>query len=255
MFTKGTVQDRLSRCFQLDRYETSNEGIHIMRLSDEAKALFLLNKGMPIVGLIHKETKLIVLALCIPKKVSLDLNDEGEATSGRFISDNCVMNKKDLDEVNALLKQGYVPRIAYTASSQFDEISAHQFLFKQKCESTKKSDWGGFALTLNSTEQLDYTFVSGAFNSPPGKRLQGSKLSQELIHEVIKQTAELGFEPKNTVITEGILPSLETGTFINSPSRQATPPRWLFQKHGINPCVPGERGIDEGNTTPKTPRY
>ena len=224
-----------------------------MRLSDEAKALFLLNKGMPIVGLIHKETKLIVLALCIPKKVSLDLNDEGEATSGRFISDNCVMNKEDLDEVNALLKQGYVPRIAYTASSPFDEISAHQFLFKQKCESTKKSDWGGFALTLNSTEQLDYTFVSGAFNSPPGKRVQGSKLSQELIDEVKKQTAELGFVPKNTAITEGILPSRQTGEFKNSPSRQATPPRGLFNP-SRDPEIDQVNSVPDGSSTPKRPR-
>ncbi len=253
MLIKSTAKDQLSRRFQLGRYETSNEGIHIMHLSEADKALFLLNKGVPIVGLIHKQTKRIVLALCIPKKVSLELNKEGEATSGRFVSDSCVMNEEDLYGVNALLKQGYVPRMAYTSSSPFDEISAHQFLFKQKCVTTKPSEWGGFALTLNSSEQLDYTFVSGAFNSPSGQRLQGAKLSQELIDEVIKQTAELGFEPKNTAITEGILPSPQTGEFKNSPSRQATPPRGLF-----NPSR--ARGIDQvnsvpdGSSTPKRPR-
>jgi len=42
--------------------------------------------------------------------------------------------------LNALLKTGYMPRLAQ--SSEFDKKSSHEFLFEQKCKSTRKSDWG-----------------------------------------------------------------------------------------------------------------
>lgn len=197
-----------------------------MPLNEDARTLFFLYKDKPIVGLIHKNTRVIVLAPCIPQKVSLTLNNEGEAISGRFIKNNFVVthevNPDELLQFNALLKENHVPRLAYT--EEFDEKSAHELLFEQKCKSTKKSEWGGFALKLDSLGHLNYTFVSGAFNSPTSKRIKGAKLSQELIDEVKKQTVDLVVKSENSEINENTLLTSQTGEpFSSSPCGLTTP--------------------------------
>ncbi|HBI22222.1 MAG TPA: hypothetical protein DDY37_06540 [Legionella sp.] len=194
-----------------------------MPLSDDARTTVFANRHKPIVGLIHKETKAIVLAPCIPEKVSLELDETGLASSGTFIMDDAI-DADALEKVNALLKQGHVPRIACNCTSPFEEISAHQFLFKRKCPATRPSEWGGFTLAVDASNRLEHTFVSGAFNSPPGKRIQGALLSPELINEVKKQTAELGFESKNTEIQEEVFDLSQTGESCSSPLRCVTPP-------------------------------
>lgn len=83
-----------------------------------------------------------------------------------------------------------MPRLANAPDGE--QVSAHQFLFSQKCGSTSQSSWGGFSLKLDSsTSRLEFSFVSGAFNSSPGKRVKGAELSTELIAEVVEQTAVL----------------------------------------------------------------
>ena len=163
-----------------------------MPLSEQTKELFFSNRGKPIVGLINKKTETIVLAPCITEKVNLNLNDEGEAESGIFITNSFVegrpINAEQLKQFNLLLKNGHVPRLAKSPS--IDDRSSHQFLFEQQCKSTKSSEWGGFTVTLECSGKLIYSFVSGAFNSPPGKRIKGAELSQDLIDKVETQMSE-----------------------------------------------------------------
>ena len=179
-----------------------------MPLNEQSKDLLFSNKGKPIVGLIHKEKKTIVLAPCIPQKIYLDLNDAGEALSGMFISDNDVaarpINEDELNYFNSLLKLNHVPRLAGT--SNFDHKSSHEFLFEQKCNSTKQSEWGGFSVTLDFSGKLSYTFVSGAFNSPLGERIKGAELAQDLIYEVIKQISDVVIAPTDTAIASSSSP-------------------------------------------------
>lgn len=175
-----------------------------MPISNEEKELFLSHKGQPIVGLIHKENNTIVFAPCIPQKVRLQLDENGNAISGTLMRDNLenmtATNDNDNDEsldlnyINSLLKQNYVPRIVDMLHDATSDVkSAHEFLFEQKCGLTNKSEWGGFALTLNALNELEYEFSSGAFNSgASSKRIQGAQLSSELIKQVIKETAVLG---------------------------------------------------------------
>lgn len=168
-----------------------------MPLSEQAKEIFFSNQGKPIVGLIHKKTKIIVLAPCIPERVNLMLNDAGEAESGIFISDSYVkgqpISENQLTRFNLLLKKGHLPRLA--SSPTIDNRSSHQFLFDQQCQSTKPFEWGGFTVILDCSGRLNYIFVSGAFNSPPGKRITGAELSDELIDDVITQMSQYVIEP------------------------------------------------------------
>ncbi|HBB52411.1 MAG TPA: hypothetical protein DCZ80_00740 [Legionellales bacterium] len=159
-----------------------------MPLSKEEKKLFLMHQDKPLVGLIHKETKEIVLAPCITPKVCLNFNPDGKAISGTYMEDQNDIQMEELEKFNDLIQKGYVPRLAYI--SEFIEKSAHEFLFEQKCSSTRKSEWGGFAVQVNSSGSLEYQFVSGAFNSPKGKRVKGALLSEDLISEVLRQFNE-----------------------------------------------------------------
>ena len=207
-----------------------------MELSDEAKALCGLYKAVPIVGLIHKKTKMIVLAPCMPQKVILELNEAGEASSGVFKKDRSLLSSPQVAECNALLKKGYLPRVVYRPNSELEEISSHQLLFQQKCALTASSDWGGFTLTFDSLEQqYYYTFVSGAFNSPGGKREQGARLSPELQTEVMRQTAVLVDKPQHTSPTPQEVVSLP-GIGLFAPQ---TPPR-------KRPCMRAE--LNNGST-------
>ena len=105
------------------------------------------------------------------------------------MEDENKINMAELEIFNDLIKNAHVPRLAYI--SEFTEKSAHEFLFDQKCQSTKKSEWGGFAVSVNSSGALEHQFVSGAFNSPKGKRIKGALLSEDLISEVIQQFSDL----------------------------------------------------------------
>ena len=131
-------------------------------MTEEQKAFVLSHKDKPIVGLIHKDSKEIILAPCIPKKVCLYLNDAGEASGGYLMKDGSAIDSAQLDEFNALLKKNHLPRLARIGSS-IKEISAHEFLFTQKGGSTERSQWGGFTLELTSSDELKYTFASGCF--------------------------------------------------------------------------------------------
>ncbi len=182
-----------------------------MPLSEKEQQLFSMYQNQPLVGLIHKQTKTIVLAPCITPKVCLNFNPEGKAISGTFMADQNPINTEDLEKFNDLIEKGYVPRLAYI--SEFTEKSAHEFLFDQKCLSTRKSEWGGFAVQVNASGELEHQFVSGAFNSPKGKRVKGALLSEELISEVTRQFAAL--MPSTTV----------TAAAPQTPSRFETPPR------------------------------
>ncbi|MDF1827834.1 MAG: hypothetical protein P1U39_06100 [Legionellaceae bacterium] len=155
------------------------------------KELVCSHKGKPMVGLIHKQNSKIVFAPCIPQKVSLELDENGAAQSGTHMSDGTAINGKQLGDINALLEQNHVPRMAVTCTSPDDDKSSHQLLFKQKCRQTRPSEWGGFALRLNDSNKIEYAFVSGAFNSGPGKRIKGACLSQDLIDKVVQETTVL----------------------------------------------------------------
>ena len=197
-----------------------------MELSDEAKVLCVVYKAVPIVGLIHKETKSIVLAPCMLQKVILELNDAGEAISGCLKGYDSSLSDNELADCNALLKKGYVPRVVYAPKEPFEEISAHQLLFQEKCQSTASSDWGGFTLTFDSSgQQCDYTFVSGAFNSPRGKREQGAILCRELQLEVRRQTAVLMDKPQDTQAHQDFVSPPRTGSFFASSADLTRSPR------------------------------
>ena len=173
-----------------------------MPLSESEKNLFLMHKDKPLVGLIHKETKNIVLAACIPPKVCLKLDSEGQALEGFFMENKNKINMDELERLNDLIKNAHVPRLAYI--SEFTEKSAHEFLFEQKCQFTKKSEWGGFAVSVNSSGALEHQFVSGAFNSPKGKRQRGALLSEDLISEVIQQFSDLMPSASHASVSEEI---------------------------------------------------
>jgi hypothetical protein len=196
-----------------------------MPIDSVEKELVCSHKDNPMVGLIHKQNSTIVFAPCIPQKVSLQLNKEGAAQSGIHMSDGTAINDEQLGDINVLLKQNYVPRMAVTCTSPYDDKSAHQLLFKQKCGQTRVSEWGGFALTLDASDRLEYTFVSGAFNSDrPGKRIKGASLSQDLIDKVVQETAVLGqpkhveSEPSEALSQAGVTTCFETPP----PKRQRT---------------------------------
>jgi len=173
-----------------------------MPLSESEKSFFLMHKNKPLVGLIHKETKNIVLAACIPPKVFLNFDSEGQAVYGVFAENKNNITPDELKKINGLIKNGHVPRLAYI--SDFTEKSAHEFLFEQKCQSTKKSEWGGFAVSVNSSGVLEHQFVSGAFNSTQGKRKRGALLSEDLISEVIQQFSDLMPSTSHVSVSEEI---------------------------------------------------
>jgi hypothetical protein len=173
-----------------------------MPLSEAEKSFFLMHKDKPLVGLIHKETKNIVLAACIPPKVFLNFDSEGQAVSGFFMENKNKIDIDDLQRFNDLIKNAHVPRLA--CISEFSEKSAHEFLFEQKCQYTKKSEWGGFAVSVNSSGVLEHQFVSGAFNSTQGKRKRGALLSEDLISEVIQQFSDLMPSTSHVSVSEEI---------------------------------------------------
>lgn len=182
-----------------------------MPLNSETKNLFFSLPNTPFVGLIHKETKHIVLAPCIPQKVRLTLNQEDKVSSGTFIDDNFqatrAINDEELNNIRLLLEKNYVPRIIQTPSG-WDEKSSHECLFEQQCQSTRRSEWGGFGITLDALGTLNYTFVSGAFNSLSNKREKGALLSSELITHVKNQTQELGSDAESHEIHEEPAPPI-----------------------------------------------
>ncbi len=210
-----------------------------MPLDNTEKSLFFSNKDKPIVGLIHKTNATIVFAPCIPQKVSLILNNIGEATSGNFIKDSfeaaSTLNDEQLKDINVLLKQKHVPRIAYTYTSPFDETSAHQFLFEQKCGETRPSEWGGFTIHTNAENELEYAFVSGAFNSNPhAKRKKGALLSQDLINRVKEETAVLGKIKTLETIEETFATSQsEEQLGYETPTYCVTPPQKRHCSYGV----------------------
>lgn len=158
-----------------------------MPLDAKARELFREHKGIPLVGLINKKTGQIILAPCIPKKVNLTLDEAGKAISGYFMNDDFSKirdcNVSELEEINSLLQKQYVPRLADTP--YLSQKSSHQFLLEQH-NLWDKSDWGGFAVTLRPTGELEYAFASGAFNSPPGVRIKGALLDSNL-QDLVKQ--------------------------------------------------------------------
>lgn len=202
-----------------------------MPLNIEAKNLFFSLPNTPFVGLIHKETKHIVLAPCIHQKVMLRLNEAGKVTSGMFINDNFLgtqaVNEAELNGMQILLDKNYVPRLMV---SDWDEKSSHECLFEQQCQSTIRSEWGGFGITLDTFGTLSYTFVSGAFNSPSKKREKGAVLSSELIADVERQTKELGPEAQdneiNEINEEAALPAPPIS--YDSPKQNQKRPRYGF---------------------------
>ena len=162
---------------------------------------------------------MIVLAPCIPKKVSLVLNPAGEAIAAAYVKDDnsdiadSTVHQDELNQINDLLKDGHVPRLAYYVegpSSLFDEKSSHEMLFEDQCESTSKADWGGFALSLNPSGEVQFMFSSGAFNTPAGerKRKRGAQLASELRDEVMRQIDGLSPLPSHED-TNAILPITE----------------------------------------------
>ena len=119
-----------------------------MPLTQHAKDLLRLHPNKPFVGLINKHTNVIVLAPCIPKKVSLRLNKAGEAIAAAYIQDDnsdiadSTIHQDELNQINDLLKDRHVPRLARCVEgpSRFDEKSSHEMLFENQCKSTSKTD-------------------------------------------------------------------------------------------------------------------
>jgi hypothetical protein len=177
-----------------------------MPLTEESKNLFIAHKGTPIVGLINKTTYDIVLAPCIPQKVRLNLNSLRQAVSGKILNYKCEevkdINEIELVKCNQLLDNGYLPRLAYEPPREDEVKSAHEFLFERQSIDKTKSQWGGFALTVDVLDKVEYTFASGAFNSKPGKRTRGAELSENLVAEVKKQISDFGYSPKRIEIKE-----------------------------------------------------
>jgi hypothetical protein len=212
----------------------------MMPLSNEAKDCFFSHQGIPLVGLIHRNTKDIVFAPCIPQKVNLTLNPEGEVVSGMFIDDLGEeyqdVTAEDLTRFNQLLKIGYVPRLA--SVSAFDVRSSHEFLFEQQCKFTKQAEWGGFSVIRDSSSELNYAFASGAFNSlsQSKKRQKGAQLSEDLIVDVKKQMTELVGRKQNTEIDEDVFSSLQTQGSVHSPECFVTTP------------PPKHRGVETNHT-------
>jgi hypothetical protein len=200
--------------------------ILIMPVNHESKALFLSLPNTPFVGLIHKETKEIVLSPCIAQKVSLTLNEAQEVSEGTFINNNLEptgrIGGSQLEQVKHLFQQGYLPRLL--ATSEWNSQSAHELLFEKKCQSTRKYEWGGFAMTLDAEGILNYAFVSGAFNSLSGKRKKGSALSDELIGEVMRKTKDIASGIRESRIIASTAPESSASSDSSSVS-MPSPPR------------------------------
>ena len=203
-----------------------------MPLTQRAKDLLRLHPNKPFVGLINKNTKTIVLAPRIPKKVSLIVNQAGEAIAAAYVKDDnrdiadSTVHQDELDQINALLKEGDLPRLACCneGPSPFDEKSSHEMLFEDQCKSTSKADWGGFALSLNPSGEVQFMFSSGAFNTPASerKRKRGAQLGSELRDEVIRQIDGLSPPPSHED-TNAILPITEDTPGPSFFSRKRTP--------------------------------
>jgi hypothetical protein len=85
-------------------------------------------------------------------------------------------------------------------------------------------------VTLTSLGDIEYSFVSGAFNSPTGKRVQGSELSQELINKVVEAISAV-VDQKRVYAT--VSPSSTTHVTPES-KRPRTLPRCLFSLNSEN---------------------
>lgn len=201
-----------------------------MSLSRYSKDLLNQYKKIPLVGLIHRELNNIVLAPCIPQKVFLNLDTDKKAISGYFLNDNLEFiadcSEIELEEINALLKRNFVPRLA-NISGDDENKSSHQFLFDQQCQSTRQSEWGGFSVTVEDLGKLTYSFVSGSFNSLPGKRVQGAELAEvyqyivkELINDLLlKPSQEKSSLTKSTVNMDTNPLNVITKSSFYSPSK------------------------------------
>jgi hypothetical protein len=197
----------------------------IMPVHHETKALFFSLPNTPFVGLINERTHQVVLAPCIPQKVCLILNEEQEVISGGELDDLLKKTRDieadELDELKRLFGLNYLPRLLVVPESD-EALSAHELLFEQQCKPTNKFEWGGFALTLDASGTLNYTFSSGAFNSPRGrKRIKGASLSAELVTEILKQTEDLVLEPGKIKLEAGAAPVPQLRAACDdSPARQ-----------------------------------
>ncbi len=164
-------------------------------------------KDIPLVGLINKKTNEIILAPCIPDKISVLLGENGKVRKifrigNRDLNDTSEeITGEARIEYERLLNEGFVPRVQYDASGQLK--SAHELLFALN-RSGSKSDWGGFAVTYSSKSgsQLKYTFASGGFNSQPNQRSRGALLSADLQAKVQEQLKARG-KAKVRVIVNG----------------------------------------------------
>ncbi|AUH71210.1 hypothetical protein CAB17_03390 [Legionella sainthelensi] len=186
-------------------------------LSKHAKEMFTKHKGTTLVGLINKTTKEIILAPCIEPKVYLQINEKGEVRGGYWLDpglgDNLtppkekvkelglLLTRRDLDKINSLLGQNFVPRFV---AKKKELISSHEYLFNQQCKSTKKPDWGGFSVMLDTSGKLNYSFSSSSFNSPPGRKVKRAQLSTDLQDEVKKQCSSCKVEIM--LLKENLLP-------------------------------------------------
>lgn len=177
-----------------------------MSVSQSELNLILQNRGNPLVGLIHKETKVMVFALCIPQKVFLKIDEYGVAISGHRLSDELenigCLDANELTNINSMLRKNYVPRFAICGCGNIK--SAHEFLFQKKCNTSDPYEWGGFGVTLSDDNKLIYQFVSGAFNSPRGKRKRGAELSWDLIGDVINLNSLVTYEESRISIPQQI---------------------------------------------------
>ena len=102
-------------------------------------------KDIPLVGLINKKTKEIILAPCIPDKISVYLYGNGKVRKIFRIGDRNLSDTSEeitgeaRIEYERLLNEGFVPRVQYDSSGQLK--SAHELLFALN-RSDSKSDWG-----------------------------------------------------------------------------------------------------------------
>ncbi len=213
-----------------------------MPISEDEKNLIFANREKPMVGLIHKVTRDMVFSPCIPQKVSLELNALGLAEAGTYLDENLkvirAITPTELGVMNTLLSEGHVPRLGW--KNILDEKSAHEFLYEQKCKTTKRSEWGGFALTLDATDRFEYQFSSGAFNSPPGhRRVKGAQLSEELQGEVIRETAALVGQTISAAVQNPLSPAENEGNPADERAF-ATPPRKRPRAEDVNGATPLE---------------
>jgi hypothetical protein len=213
-----------------------------MPIGEDEKNLIFANRTKPMVGLIHKVTRDMVFAPCIPQKVSLELNALGLGEAGTYLDENLkvirAITPTELGIMNTLLSEGHVPRLGW--KNILDEKSAHEFLYEQKCKTTKRSEWGGFALTLDAADRFEYQFSSGAFNSPPGhRRVKGAQLSEELQREVLRETAALVGQTISAA-AQNPLPPAENESTPADERAYATPPRKRLRPEEVNGATPLE---------------